>query len=146
MATQVVCRYNKFGYCKFQDSCRILHVNEICDNPSCVFKECNKRHPKNCKFHRYKKCKFQESCAFSHDKHKNSNDESLKKFEQIETKLQKANKEIRENKINNEKLVQIETKIDNFIKLEKEVCEKDNIIEGLHKKLQYMEKLLEKYY
>ena len=135
MATQVVCRYNKFGFCKFKESCRILHVN---DDPLCVLQECKKRHPKKCKFHRYNKCKCKENCAFSHDLTKPLDDESLKKFDQLETNLENANDEINSKLISNDKLVQMEIKIENFLKLEKEVC--DAVIEGLEKKIKKIKK------
>ena len=71
-------------------------------------------------------------------------DESLKNFDQLETNLKKANEEIKRNLISNDKLVQMEIKIENFLKLEKEVCEKDAVIEGLEKKINKIEKLVEK--
>ena len=32
MAAQNVCRYFKFGFCKFLERCRFMHVNEECVN------------------------------------------------------------------------------------------------------------------
>ena len=67
MAAQNVCRYFKFGFCKFTDRCRFQHVEEICGNLSCEIKRCNLRHPKVCKFFRdYNRCKFGEWCCFKH--------------------------------------------------------------------------------
>ena len=34
MASQNVCRYYKFGHCKFADKCRQFHVSEECENTS----------------------------------------------------------------------------------------------------------------
>ena len=31
MAHEVLCLFNKFGFCKYQDRCRKKHTNEICD-------------------------------------------------------------------------------------------------------------------
>ena len=67
MAAQNVCRYFKFGYCKFTDKCKYMHVKELCRNSSCEIKCCNLRHPKICKFFRdYNRCKFGEWCCFKH--------------------------------------------------------------------------------
>ena len=67
MATQNVCRYFKFGYCKYSEKCRIFHVKEECKNKSCEIRTCALRHPKICKFYRdYKRCKFGEWCHLKH--------------------------------------------------------------------------------
>ena len=62
-----ICKYNKFGFCKFLTSCRNYHVNEKCQEISCENRTCLKRHPKICKyFELYNRCKFGEYCAFEH--------------------------------------------------------------------------------
>ena len=67
MAAQNVCRYFKFGFCKFTDKCKFMHVKELCGNSSCEISCCNLRHPKICKFFRdYNRCKFGEWCSFKH--------------------------------------------------------------------------------
>ena len=143
MATQDVCRYNKFGFCKFKEECRIPHVNEVCDNSLCDIKNCVKRHPRKCKFYRYNRCKFKENCSFSHENQIDSEDTFSKKFEQLEKDLKEANEEIEKNKICNDKLGQLETKIERFLVLEKAICEKDVIIDDLLKKMQNIEKHVE---
>ena len=50
MATQNVCRYFKFGFCRFKEMCRFMHISEVCENPSCEIKLCNLRHPRICNF------------------------------------------------------------------------------------------------
>ena len=92
MAAQNVCRYNKFGYCKFGEVCRKQHVDELCDSSSCDPLTCIKRHPKECKFYRnYKRCKF-NPCKFSHMVSNQNYDEKLKemskKQETLEENLQ----------------------------------------------------------
>ena len=68
MAAQNVCRYFKFGHCKFSDKCRFMHVNEKCENTSCNISSCNLRHPRICKYFRdYRRCKFGEWCSFDHN-------------------------------------------------------------------------------
>ena len=68
MALESLCLYNKFGHCKFSETCRKLHNKEICRNKTCEIQHCTKRHPRPCKyFQEYKRCKFGEFCSFSHD-------------------------------------------------------------------------------
>ena len=66
MAAENVCRYNKFGYCKFGEVCRKFHNDELCEDTSCDPLMCQKRHPRECKYYRnFKICKF-NPCKFSH--------------------------------------------------------------------------------
>ena len=78
-----VCPYRKFGYCKFQEECKMKHLEEVCDkNLKCKnIKECHKRHPRNCKrFTSEDGCRFNEDCAYSHQV--NRQDEEQKKFKE----------------------------------------------------------------
>ena len=62
-----VCRFNKFGYCKYGNRCFRKHENEICENVQCNSKECSLRHPRKCKyFIDFQYCKFGAYCKFSH--------------------------------------------------------------------------------
>ena len=45
----VVCKYNKFGYCRFNGTCRNYHEDTNCDEKNCDTKY-TKRHPRPCKF------------------------------------------------------------------------------------------------
>ena len=45
-----VCRLNKYGFCKYKETCRMDHVGIICDKPFCDIKECSRRHPKPCSY------------------------------------------------------------------------------------------------
>ena len=59
MATQNVCKYNKFGYCRYRETCRNLHIDEICENKTCDITTCRQRHPRECRYYReYFRCKF----------------------------------------------------------------------------------------
>ena len=63
----IVCRHFKFGYCKYKNTCRLHHVQEVCDSKSCDVESCNKRHPKVCRYWReYGRCKFSEFCSYRH--------------------------------------------------------------------------------
>ena len=50
MAMENICLYNKFGHCKYQETCRRQHLREICELPLCENKSCMRRHPRTCKF------------------------------------------------------------------------------------------------
>ena len=79
-----VCRFSKFGYCKYKETCRKTHFIEICKEASCVLETCLKRHPRICRFYRfYNNCKFGEFCQFSHDLKENKcgNSERINKLE-----------------------------------------------------------------
>ena len=67
MAAGVVCSYNRKGYCKFQDRCHNLHINEVCGLSSCLNDSCQLRHPRTCKYYSsYGACKYADNCAYSH--------------------------------------------------------------------------------
>ena len=84
---QNVCRYNKFGHCKFCEKCKFMHIMERCENSSCEIAKCNLRHPRICNYYRdYQRCKFGEWCSFNHEVNNHSgSDETIKViFERIE--------------------------------------------------------------
>ena len=94
--TQMICTRNKFGHCKFGNSCRNIHYKETCKNLSCTSNSCEKRHPKSCNWYsRYGRCKF-SPCSYPHDSEnfdfKNNSEiknlhERLDKFEEAISKL-----------------------------------------------------------
>ena len=95
MATQNVCRYFKFGHCKFNDRCRLLHIKEECENPYCDIRLCNLRHPKTCKFfNEYNRCKFSDYCSYKHKV--NINKMSPVEMKEILEKLESMNKTIQD--------------------------------------------------
>ncbi len=61
-----VCPFFKFGHCKFNSKCRLLHISEICSSPSCDPSLCSLRHPKPCHLFNSGFCKFCSSCSFLH--------------------------------------------------------------------------------
>ena len=79
MSSKQVCKYFKYGYCKFTDKCRNLHNTKICDKTTCDVKMCNFRHPKTCKFHiEFQHCKFGEWCLYRHkDNHNHMSDKEI---------------------------------------------------------------------
>ena len=115
MATQNICNFNKFGFCKFRDRCRKQHVNDKCENSSCDISVCILRHPRRCKFYsEYKRCKYGEWCRFEHVENLN-------------------NVEIDDLKKENESILTKLAGIENTLK------EKDNLIESLLQKFKDME-------
>ena len=109
----LVCRFNKFGYCKFEHNCQKRHIDKLCENEDCDTK-CENRHPKPCRYYdMYQRCKFGDFCKFSHTyKHKNFDDKILKNsFDDLEKEVVKNKKEI---KILNEKINFFENIINMF--------------------------------
>ena len=113
MAAQNVCRYFKFGFCKFREKCRFMHISEVCEDPSCEIKLCKFRHPRVCNYFRdYNRCKFSEWCAFKHVEKSNHGSDNTK---------------------------EIIEKLDSLTKL---ICEKDIIIKELVEKIKLIEEKL----
>jgi uncharacterized C2H2 Zn-finger protein len=66
-----ICKFNKFGYCKYKNKCEKDHVREQCkDGQNCEsVKSCTLRHPKMCKRITLEGlCRFGEKCAYSHQR------------------------------------------------------------------------------
>ena len=62
-----VCEFNKFGFCKFNQSCRKRHVDKLCEEENCKESFYENRHPKHCRYYSiYKRCKFGDFCRFKH--------------------------------------------------------------------------------
>ena len=139
MATQNVCFYNKYGYCKYAEKCRKFHEKETCEKSICEITECKLRHPIMCKYFRdYGFCKFTDWCKFSHKMVTNNdrNDE-VKKLEK--------NLEALENKVKSkdEKIVKLESEIDylkqKFIEMEENIKVKDDLINDLVLRIKVVE-------
>ena len=136
-----VCRYNKFGFCKFKTSCRKRHVSELCDSSECDISNCEKRHPKNCKFHKYRRCKFGLNCMFFHSMDQNVNEMTDDRVSQLEKDIKKKTEDLDEQK---DKISELESRLDNFLNIEKQVNEKNDMIEDLKKRMEMMEKKFNK--
>ena len=133
-----VCRYNKYGYCKFGDVCRKLHIDELCVVSSCDSRTCDKRHPRDCKYYNnYIRCKF-NPCKFAHTEKVDdmklkemivkvdSIEETIKAKVEIETKIKEMDdrleslqceiKEIENRLIFNSKTIEKVERFDDFVK------------------------------
>lgn len=113
MATQNVCTFFKFGFCKYTVKCRFLHVKENCENLECDVISCNLRHPKICRFYRdYRRCKFGEWCCFRHvEKNLESNKEVIDRIKNIEKLIAEKDAKIT-NLENKMKLIEEKLSID----------------------------------
>ena len=83
-----VCKYDKFGYCKYKDDCQKKHFSEECgDLSECKnIKSCDKSHPKKCKINDSGNCSYKNLCAYNHqktviDKYQAEINEKVKKME-----------------------------------------------------------------
>ena len=82
MATQRVCSFNKYGFCKYSETCRNFHEKQICENSKCEVRKCPLRHLQLCKFYRDNGyCKFREFSYFSHKMKKNIDHTEVKDLE-----------------------------------------------------------------
>ena len=131
MATQNICFFNKYGYCKYLETCRKYHENKKCENFNCEVRDCPLRHPINCKWFRdFGFCKFNEWCRFSHDVKKNAheNEEVLnlkEKMKSIETELEKKT----------EKILKLEADIKD---IQLKMSEKDQTVSKINKKFNFL--------
>ena len=127
MAQQNVCRYHKFGHCKFSEKCRLMHINEICGNHECNIKLCNLRHPRVCNFFRdYNRCKFGQWCSFKHEQIENKKTDA--RIGEIERMLKEKNDIEEKIELCNKKHAELETYLKKCESLENKISEKDVII------------------
>ena len=150
MATQRVCLFYKYGYCKHKETCRKRHISEICDKTSCDILTCVSRHPKICKFYReYGKCKF-DPCAFLHidqndtiDELKQKNEDILEQLKNLDDMIKVIDEKLTANDSLHLKLQQLENKLERFQSMEQTIYKKDCMIDDLNKKVNLIETNLE---
>ena len=150
MAQQNVCRFYKFGFCKYKDNCRNMHIHEKCDDRSCKIKNCSLRHPRKCSFYRdYKRCKYSEWCQYDHvdnevDSLTNQFEENKRKITELEKHIQNKEQDI-ENLVKRIEIIQTEIRVEFKTKLdilEKNILDKDKTFEELVKKVKNLEKTI----
>ena len=67
MSEETICKFNKFGHCRFGSTCHKQHVIEKCDKKDCELRLCQLRHPAPCRyFSQYGRCKFGDFCSYDH--------------------------------------------------------------------------------
>ena len=131
-----ICKFNKYGHCKFASHCRYQHDDELCHEDACDTKHCSKRHPKLCRFYlQYNRCKFGEYCSYIHE---------VSKYEErcsrLEDDIRVLNLKLSHLEKNDKKR-EDETKV---VKNKLYLIEKENIIlkQDLIKKTEDMENLM----
>ena len=98
MADEIVCQFNKFGFCKFRKTSFRKHEDKLCENGKSETKKCPYRHPKKCRFFvMYRNCKFGEFCRFGHDIIEDGKEvEKLKQqLEELRKRIDDKDKEIK---------------------------------------------------
>ena len=76
-----ICKFHKYGHCKYGSGCRNIHSQNICSQSVCDKSSCKSRHPSSCRYYtRYGYCTFGTSCSFLHvNSERYSDIEKLKK-------------------------------------------------------------------
>ena len=93
MSAEIICQFNKFGFCKFRTNCFRKHESRKCENEHCDIRECPLRHPKKCRyFVEFKNCKFGTYCKFGHDAIENKQVD--KEIETIKKQLEEVKHDI----------------------------------------------------
>ena len=129
MATPV-CRYNKFGYCKFKEHCRKQHVNEVCTNDNCEVHSCSLRHPKSRKYYReYGRCKF-NPCAFKHKDSENDFENLKSENITIKEKIEAIDKSLKELQVQEMETVSIIEK-QSLVEQKLGILEKEALVKDL---------------
>ena len=144
--SRLVCRHNKFGYCKYGNRCFRKHENEICENVQCNGKECSLRHPRNCKyFFEFQYCKFGDYCKFSHVTPIMK--ETSKEIDDLKEKLKLLKSEIdAKNKLIQEKNDELEVLIkDHESEMKKQESEYFKEIEGVRNDLYVTQMLFDSF-
>ena len=129
----MICLYYKFGYCKYNDKCKKEHVEELCENDSCLIFNCDKRHPKCCNFQReFGRCKYLTYCKYDQRKprHIREMNKSLEEMRKTIDNYEKKTKDPISNTIAKDNEKKIDTFESQMQSLRKVIEEKDaNIIQ-----------------
>ena len=146
MAAENLCLYNKFGFCKFRDTCKFRHVQEKCENSDCEVNNCQRRHPKECRYWRdFNRCKFGDYCLYKHETSR-PRQPFENEFEIVKQELERLLKLLAEK---DEKICVIMKNFENVEKAENEAKIKyDNVIRDLDEKavkIEELESKLEKF-
>ena len=135
MATQTVCSFYKFGYCKHKEFCRKRHVKETCENLSCDISTCIYRHPKVCKRYRdYQYCKF-DPCLFLHKENNTEiyiltkeNEAILTTIKNIENAVKDLDAKIVCSESIIDRLENIQNKFEKVTVIEKQIFDQEYVI------------------
>ena len=95
-----VCMYQKYGFCKYKETCSKRHLEQECkDLNNCKIKKiCNKRHPKVCtRYVLEGNCFFGEKCEYLHKENYTSYDQ-IKTNERVDKLEQGVKDKVSEEK------------------------------------------------
>ena len=127
MANSQICKFNKFGHCRYGEFCNFKHIEEKCDIKNCDAKSCQNRHPRSCRYVKnHEKCKFGLFCSFEHNIFNIRSDchddikVVTKNDETIADKIARLEKVIQCQSLEINKLA---AKLERFEALEEEACE-----------------------
>ena len=97
MSGELLCLFNKFGHCKYQDKCRKRHVVAICERNQCEIAKCLERHPRECNYYKeFGRCKFGDYCSFKHKSSLRETCENLvKELDYVKIKLKALENEMK---------------------------------------------------
>ena len=88
MAIENICLHNKYGFCKFRDTCRKRHVKEKCEKVKCEIENCPERHPREFRFFRmFGRCEFTDFCFYEHRIDDNLNADFKNELTSVKAKL-----------------------------------------------------------
>ena len=115
---QEICKRNQFGFCKYGDTCRYLHINTLCDSNSCEIFNCTKRHPYKCRFYReHGRCKFGDYCKYKHELYEKTPDNGTKReIQNLKEKIKQMEKAMIKKEDDFEKLTAVVMKLSEIIK------------------------------
>ena len=138
MTIKTVCNFNKYGFCKYRETCHHLHLSETCDNKLCENSSCPKRHPRVCRYFKiFNRSKFGSFCFYKHETEdvitQNDPDEIKAKIASLEIKVLELEAVIREDNV---KIKNLEERSDSLErKLETEMETTKSVLETVVKKV-----------
>ena len=127
--SDILCKFQNSGYCKYKDNCDYKHVTEQCEE-KCYRKKCMKRHQKLCRY--AMNCKRQATCEYKHNP--SSEEQSLKaQIKCLEVTIKEL---VEQNKEKSDKMAEIEKELKASLVKEVNVNKKkDSTINELKGKL-----------
>ena len=138
MTIKTVCNFNKYGFCKYRETCHHLHLSETCDNKLCENSSCPKRHPRVCRYFKiFNQCKFGSFCYYKHETEdvitQNDPDEIKAKIVSLENKVLELETVIREDNV---KIKNLEERSDSLEwKLQTQIETTKSVLETVVKKV-----------
>ena len=139
-----VCYFFKFGFCKYVDKCKYKHEKKICKIENCEIENCASRHPKSCRyFKEFGMCKFGDYCLFNHNVNRKTPESEVQilkeKIETLEKIIDDKGEDFEEVKRNER------AQDDQIVNLQKDLREKDRVINDIKSEIESIAKAVLKY-